>query len=557
MLQPALVVEFRILGPLEVVDDDRAVVLGGQKQRALLGLLIVRAGQVVSTDKLVEELWGEEPPKAAKNSLQNLVVQLRKLLGPDALVTRPPGYVLQVESGQTDLGRFELLVAQARTAEPAARAAGLREALALWRGPPLADLAFESFALVETRRLEELRLEALEERIDADLALGAGAELVPELETLVREYPVRERPRGQLMLALYRSGRQAEALDAYHAARASLSDELGIDPSPQLQQLYGQILRQEGALQPSVPTRSATTDHYGDVVKALLGGRLVPVLGAGVNIGGDGAHALPGLAEVAAFLAESFECPPGHERDLARVSEYVALTKGVGPLYDELHALYDRDYEPGAAHRLFADSAARLRERGLPHSLIVTTNFDVSLERAFSEAKEQFDVVSYIALGRHRGKFLHVPPVGDAVVVDVPNSYTALSLDERTVILKIHGQVDRQPEREWESFVVSEDDHIDYLAQAEISSLVPVTLVAKLRRSHFLFLGYPLRDWGLRVFLHRVFGREQVSYRSWAVESEPEDVVGELWGQRGIEVFDVPLDEYVQELGRRIAEESR
>ena len=557
MLQPALVVEFRILGPLEVVDDDRAVVLGGQKQRALLGLLLVRAGQVVSTDKLVDELWGEEPPKSAKNSLQNLVVQLRKLLGQDALVTRPPGYVLQVESGQTDLGRFELLVAQARTAEPAARAAGLREALALWRGPPLADLAFESFALAETRRLAELRLEALEERIDADLALGAGGELVPELETLVREHPLRERPRGQLMLALYRAGRQAEALDAYHAARGSLSDELGIDPSPQLQQLYGQILRQEGALQPSVPARSATTDHYGDVVKALLGGRLVPVLGAGVNIGGDGAHALPGLAEVAAFLAESFECPPGHERDLARVSEYVALTKGVGPLYDQLHALYDRDYEPGAAHRLLADSAARLRERGLPRPLIVTTNFDVSLERAFSEAKEEFDVVSYIALGRHRGKFLHVPAAGDAVVVDVPNTYTALSLDERTVILKIHGQVDRQPEREWESFVVSEDDHIDYLAQAEISSLVPVTLVAKLRRSHFLFLGYPLRDWGLRVFLHRVFGREQVSYRSWAVEREPEDVVYELWGQRGIEVFDVPLDEYVQELGRRIAEESR
>ena len=557
MVQPALVVEFRILGPLEVVDDDRAVVLGGQKQRALLGLLLVRAGQVVSTDKLVDELWGEDPPKAAKNSLQNLVVQLRKLLGQDALVTRPPGYVLQVESGRTDLGRFELLVAQARTAEPAERAALLREALALWRGPPLADLAFESFALAETRRLEELRLEALEERVDADLALGAGAELVPELETLVREHPMRERPRGQLMLALYRSGRQAEALDAYHAARRSLADELGIDPSPQLQQLYGQILRHEGALQPTSPTRSATTDHYGDVVKALLGGRLVTVLGSGVNAEGDGAQALPGLAGVAAFLAESFDCPPGHERDLARVSEYIALTKGVGPLYDELHALYDRDYEPGAAHRLLADAAARVGERGLPRPLIVTTNFDVSLEHAFSEAKEEFDVVSYIALGRHRGKFLHIPSKANPVVVDVPNSYTGLSLDDRTVILKIHGQVDRKPEREWESFVVSEDDHIDYLAQAEISSLVPVTLMAKLRRSHFLFLGYPLRDWGLRVFLHRVFGREQVRYRSWAIEREPEVDVSELWAQRGIEVFDVPLDEYVQELGRRIAEESR
>lgn len=549
-------VEFRILGPLEVVDDDRPVVLGGQKQRALLGLLLVRAGQVVSTDKLVDELWGEEPPKAAKNSLQNLVVQLRKLLGQDALVTRPPGYVLRVESGQLDLGRFEQLVEQARRGDPAERAAKLREALALWRGPPLADLAFESFALSETRRLEELRLEVLEERIDADLALGAGAELVPEVETLVREHPLRERLRGQLMLALYRAGRQAEALDAYHAARRTLSDELGIDPGPQLQQLYGQILRHEGALQPSAPRRSEGADRYGDVVKALTGGRLVPVLGAGVNLGGDG-RALPGLAEVAAYLAGCFDCPPGHDRDLARVSEYVALTKGVGPLYDELHALYDRDYEPGPAHRLLANAASRLRERGLPCPLIVSTNFDVALERAFSEAEEEFDVVSYIALGRHRGKFLHVSAAGDAVVVDVPNAYTLISLDERTVILKIHGQVDRQPERQWESFVVSEDDHIDYLAQAEISSLVPVTLVAKLRRSHFLFLGYPLRDWGLRVFLHRVFGREQLTYRSWAVEREPEAVARELWAQRGIEVFDVPLDEYVQELDWRLAEALR
>jgi DNA-binding SARP family transcriptional activator len=550
-------VEFRILGPLEVVDDGRRVVLGGQRQRALLGLLLVRAGQVVSTDKLVDELWGEEPPRTAKNSLQNLVVQLRRLLGQDVLLTRPPGYVLQVDPAQLDLGRFEQLVAQARKVDPAEKAAKLRDALTLWRGSPLADLAFESFALTETRRLEELRLEVLEERIEADLALGAGAELVAEVEGLVSEFPLREKLRAQLMLALYRSGRQAEALDAYHAARRTLSDELGIDPSPQLQQLYGQILRQEGALEPSARARAATADPYADVVKALLTGRLVPILGTGVNNGGDGGRAVPGLAEAAAYLAESFECPPEHERDLARVSEYVALTKGVGPLYDELHTLYDRDYEPGATHRLLADTASRLRERGLPLPLIVTTNFDVALERAFSEASQEFDVVSYIAIGRHRGKFLHVPCVGDAVVVEVPNSYTGLALGERTVILKIHGQVDRQPDREWESFVVSEDDHIDYLAQAEISNLVPVTLVAKLRRSHFLFLGYPLSDWGLRVFLHRVFGREQVSYRSWAIERQPEAVVRELWSQRGIDVFDVPLDEYVQELSWRIVEGSR
>jgi DNA-binding SARP family transcriptional activator len=549
--------EFRILGPLEVVGDEGPLALGGQKQRALLGLLLVRAGEVVSTDRLLDELWGEHPPKAAKASLQNLVVQLRKLLGAEVVVTRPPGYVLRVDAEQVDLGCFERLVTGAREAEPEERAKKLREALSLWRGSPLSDLAFESFAQGEIRRLEELRLEVLEERIDADLALGLGAELAGELEVLVAQFPLRERLRGQLMLALYRSGRQAEALDAYHAARHTLADELGIDPSPQLQQLYGSILRQEAALEPEAPARP-TEDHYGSVVKALLAGRLVPVLGAGVNLNGDDRErGLPALAEVASYLAECFDCPPEHERDLARVSEYIALTKGVGPLYDELHSIFDRDYEPGPAHRLLADVARILRERDLPRQLIVTTNFDMALERAFSEVGEEFDTVSYIALGRHRGKFLHVSASGEAVVVEVPNSYTDLALDERTVMLKIHGQVDRQPEREWESFVVSEDDHIDYLAQAEISSLIPVTLVARLRRSHFLFLGYPLRDWGLRVFLHRVFGREKVNYRSWAVEPAPDQVERELWRQRGIDIFDVALGAYLEEFGARLGEVAR
>ena len=139
-------------------------------------------------------------------------------------------------------------------------------------------------------------------------------------------------------------------------------------------------------------------------------------------------------------------------------------------------------------------------------------------------------------------------------LVEVPNAYAGLSFAERPVILKIHGQVDRRPDREWESFVVSESDHIDYLSQADVSNLVPVTLVAKLRRSHVLFLGYPLRDWGLRVFLHRVFGREKLSYRSWAVEAAPDEVARELWRQRGIDILDVPLASYLEELGARVAQ---
>jgi DNA-binding SARP family transcriptional activator len=544
------VLQFRILGPLEVADETGPVALGGQKQRALLGLLLIRAGEVVSTDLLIDQLWGEDPPKAARAGLQNLVAQLRRLFGADRVVLRPPGYVLHVDEDGFDLARFELLVKEARQAEPAERAAKLREALELWRGPPLADLTFESFAQNEIRRLEELRLDAIEERIDADLTLGQGGELVAEITALVEEFPLRERLRGHLMLALFRVGRQAEAIAAYHSAKSALSDELGIDPSPALQQLYTDILRQEAWLLPSSPA-PAVEDHLSDVVRALLTGRLVAVLGAGVAP----ADGLPGVEEVVSHLAERFDCPAEHCRDLARVAEWVALVHGIGPLYDELHELYDRDYEPGPVQRLLAEFAGLLRERGAARQLVLTTSFDQTLERAFADAGEELDVVFYLALGGHRGKFVHVAPDGSSTVVELPNAYTDLPLGERTVLLKIHGQVDRRPEREWESFAISEDDHIDYLAQTEVATVVPVTLAAALRRSHFLFLGYPLRDWSLRVFLHRVWGREKVSYRSWAVVPGADRMERELWRQRGIDLFDMPVDDYLQSLSRRLAEE--
>jgi DNA-binding SARP family transcriptional activator len=551
------VLEFRILGPLEVADETGSISLGGQKQRALLGLLLIHAGEVLSTDRIVDELWGEQPPRTAMTSLQNFVSQLRKVLPPDVLVTKPPGYLIRVEPDQLDLGCFERLVAEARRQSAEQRSRMLHEGLALWRGPPLADLAFEAFAQGEIRRLEELRLEALEERIDADLELGGGGELVGELEGLVTQYPVREGLRGQLMLALYRAGRQAEALQAYLDARRALVDELGIEPSPALQQLYRSMLRQEAALERAPPPHPVE-DHFGEVVKTLFGGRLVPILGAGVNHpqepGGDG---LPGTAEVARHLAKSFDCPPEHARDLAHVAEYVALTKGVGPLYDELHALFDRDFAPGPVHRALAELAGMLRARGASHQLIITTSFDQVLEQAFADAGEECDVVSYLAFGRNRGKFLHVTADGAATLVEVPNAYSDLSLERRTVILKIFGGIDRGPEREWESFVVSEDDHIDYLAQAEITVVVPVTLAARLRRSHFLFLGYPLHEWSLRVFLHRVWGRERVGYRSWAIGQKPDAIEQELWRQRGIDIFDVSLEEYISGLRSRVEAEVR
>jgi DNA-binding SARP family transcriptional activator len=237
--------EFRILGPLEVVEEGTSIRLGGARQRAVLALLLTRPNQVVSTDRLIDDLWGAEQPKTAGNTVQYYVSQLRKLLGADRITTRPPGYAIRVEPGELDLERFETLV---EGGDPES----LREALSLWRGPPLADFAYESFASDEIARLEELRLIALERRVDGDLGAGRHVELVPELEQLISEHPLRERLRSQLMLALYRSGRQAEALSAYQSARETLVDELGIEPGSALQQLQQAILQHDPSLDATV-----------------------------------------------------------------------------------------------------------------------------------------------------------------------------------------------------------------------------------------------------------------------------------------------------------------
>jgi DNA-binding SARP family transcriptional activator len=242
-------IEFRVLGPLEVLVEGRALELKRQKQRSLLALLLLHAGEVVSTDQLVEELWAGKAPKAAVGSLQNLVSEVRKKLGPEAVETHPPGYRLAADPESVDLHRFERLVAVAGETEDAGRRSKiLREALGVWRGPALADLAFEPFAQIPIARLEDRRIAAREDLIDAQLELGHHAQLTGELEALVAEHPLRERLRGQLMLALYRSGRQAEALEAYRQARETLVDELGIDPSPELQQLEQAILRHDQEL---------------------------------------------------------------------------------------------------------------------------------------------------------------------------------------------------------------------------------------------------------------------------------------------------------------------
>jgi DNA-binding SARP family transcriptional activator len=249
--------EFRILGPLEVLEGGRPVALGGSKQRALLAILLLHAPDVVSRDRLIDELWGASPPDTAPNALQVYVSQLRKILGRETIVTRARGYSMQVAGGELDLDRFERLVGDARAQDPAEAAETLREALALWRGTPLAEFDSVAFASSERARLAEQRLTALEQRIEADLTLGRHAAVVPELEGLVREHPLRERLRGQLMRALYRCGRQADALEVYRSLRRLLDEELGLEPDDALQRLEKAILNHDPSLEaPDAPGES-------------------------------------------------------------------------------------------------------------------------------------------------------------------------------------------------------------------------------------------------------------------------------------------------------------
>jgi predicted ATPase/DNA-binding SARP family transcriptional activator len=249
---------FRVLGGLEVWRNGQALPLGAAKQRALRGLLLIRRGDV-PREVLVEALWGEQPPSGARNTLQVYVSRLRKAFGPDVIVTTPSGYRLEPAAGSVDAVRFESCFREGSDllggGDARAASARLAEALALWRGPAFADLRYEAFAQVEAGRLDELRLACVEERIEAELQLGHHAELVGELEAWVVEQPLRERLRGQLILALYRSGRQSEALAQYQAARRMLADELGLEPSPELRELERMILAHDPGL--AAPTMRA------------------------------------------------------------------------------------------------------------------------------------------------------------------------------------------------------------------------------------------------------------------------------------------------------------
>jgi class 3 adenylate cyclase len=367
-------VEYRLLGPLEASRNGDVLPLGGPKPRALLAILLLNANTVVSVDMLVDELWGDSPPADARHTVQVFISRLRKVLGREAIASRAAGYAIPLRPNQLDLSQFHAFLAEARTAPPETASRLLRKSLALFRGRPLADFTYEPFALPHVQRIEETRLRAVESCVDADLALGRHAELVPELEALARANPLREQFRAQLMLALYRSGRQAEALGVYQDARRTLVDELGIDPSPKLQRLERSILQHDERLDnpvseaealpassPATPiapdpppsdglrgeTRKVVTVVFTDVVRSTeLGAALDPeavreIMTRYYGVASDALTAHGG--SVQKFIGDAvmavFGVPVVHEDDALRaVRAVVDLHQRMEQLNDELYA---------------------------------------------------------------------------------------------------------------------------------------------------------------------------------------------------------------------------
>lgn len=306
-------------------------------------------------------------------------------------------------------------------------------------------------------------------------------------------------------------------------------------------------------------------EHYNSLIQALADGDVIPFLGAGINMcerpdeftWTPQSGRLPSGGELSQHLASHFKYQAATEAELGnlvRVSQYAEVMRGSGPLYKQLRKVLDDDFPITPLHLFLAGLPVTLKAKDDPvrFQLIVTTNYDDVLERAFRAAEEEFDVVTYIAKGENSGKFLHWKHGEEKPqLIERPNEYLDIPLEKRTVILKIHGAIDRN-DGEGDSYVITEDDYIDYLAKNDIGKLLPAKVLAKLRNSGFLFMGYGLRDWNLRVILHRIWGSQRLSYKSWAIQLGTDDFDKKFWDKHNVEILNSNLESYVAELKQRL-----
>jgi hypothetical protein len=317
----------------------------------------------------------------------------------------------------------------------------------------------------------------------------------------------------------------------------------------------------------------ALDSHLDAVVPILAEGRVVPFLGAGVNCTGrrpglvwdEPGEELPTATELASWLAGKAGLR-GNDRDLVHVSQYAEAALGRRELDHRLRQAVGSEARITAVHEFLARLPRRLRSasRANPrlyvadvHPLVVTTNYDDTMERALELADEPYDVVTYMATGPHAGSFVHLrSSESEPRRIEVPNEYADVSLSERTVVLKLHGAVHRL-DAQHDSFVITEDNYIDYLATSDPVSVLPVTLAAKLQSSHILFLGYGLKDWNLRVILRRLWGAHGHGFVSWAVQLGPDEIETKLWQGRAVEITDADLAEYIDRISERLARELR
>jgi hypothetical protein len=299
--------------------------------------------------------------------------------------------------------------------------------------------------------------------------------------------------------------------------------------------------------------------HLRTVAKAMLRGDVVPVLGAGANLcdrqpdeGWIRGTNLPSGAELARWLADEFECDVPDPSDLVRVSQYADITEGEGPLYQRLREVFLEQCGIPSLHRFLAGLPKWMADNGrTPRpQLIVSTNYDDLVELALREADVEFDLVSYVTNGPNQGRFVHERPDGTEQVITQPNAYVDVDPEQRTVLLKIHGSVDRADRRQ-DSYVITEDHYIEYLTRTNPSELIPAKLLEKIVNSHQLFLGYGLRDWNLRVMLHQILALRDLGWKSWAVQAKVDRFDGELWSKRDVELLEHQLSDYVS--GLRIA----